>query len=91
MSIWRRSWWVLFFCAAAAVLHVHFLKEKKNDLRLLSDRLEEMESEKLQALAIHEDLELKIASQTDPAWIEMVLIRDLGVVPEGFFKVHFKK
>jgi hypothetical protein len=37
----------------------------------------------------HKDLEDRIASQNDPGWIEMVLIRELGVVPEGFLKVHF--
>jgi hypothetical protein len=50
-----------------------------------------MEMEKLKAVETREDLELRIASQNDPAWIEMVLVRDLGVVPEGFLKVHFKK
>ncbi|MDE3047241.1 MAG: hypothetical protein KGI83_02705 [Verrucomicrobiota bacterium] len=50
-----------------------------------------MENEKAQVLQIKEDLQLRIASQNDPAWIEMVLIRELGVVPEGFLKVHFKK
>jgi hypothetical protein len=34
---------------------------------------------------------LAIASQNDPAWIEMVLLREIGVVPAGFLKVHFKK
>ena len=38
-----------------------------------------------------QQLQLKIASQTDPAWIEMILMRDLGVVPEGYLKVYFKK
>lgn len=50
-----------------------------------------MEIELSQALQNKEDLQLRIASQNDPAWIEMVLIRELGVVPEGFLKVHFKR
>lgn len=28
-------------------------------------------------------------SQSDPQWIELVLIRELGLVPEGHKKVHF--
>ena len=36
------------------------------------------------------DLDLKINSQSDPAWIELVLMKELGVVPEGKIKVHFK-
>ena len=91
MSVWSRSWWVVCFCLIAGLVHFHFLKEKKNALSLLGCRLEEMEIEKLLALEKREDLRLRISSQNDPAWIEMVLIRDLGVVPEGFLKVHFKR
>lgn len=51
--------------------------------------LQEMEKAKCLANDEMEYLELKIASQEDPAWIEMILMRDLGVVPEGYLKVHF--
>jgi hypothetical protein len=88
---WRQNWWFVLFCLSAVLAHVHFSKEKKAGLKLLEIRLSEMEAEKLQAIQIKEDLELKLASQNDPAWIEMVLIRELGVVPEGFLKVHFKR
>lgn len=91
MSVWSRSWWVILFCAITSLTYFHFLKDKKGALYVLNVRLKEMEMEKFQALQKREDLELRIASQNDPAWIEMVLIRDLGVVPEGFLKVHFKQ
>lgn len=91
MSFWGRNWWFVVFCLVATLAHVHFSKEKKEGLRLLEERLSQMEAQKLQALQTKEDLELKLASQSDPAWIEMVLIRELGVVPEGFLKVHFNR
>lgn len=91
MSIWSCNWWVIGFCALAGAAHFHFVKEKKDSLSSLISRLEEMEKEKGLALERREDLQLRIASQTDPAWIEMILMRDLGVVPEGFLKVHFKR
>lgn len=91
MFNWRQSWWVIVFCTATGFAHCHFLKEKKETLQLLGARLQEMEVEKVQALEKRQELELCIASQNDPAWIEMILIRDLGVVPEGFLKVHFKR
>lgn len=89
MSVWSRSWWVVVFCLITGLVHFHFLKEKKTAISLLDMRLQEMNVEKLLALEKRDDLMLRIASQNDPAWIEMVLIRDLGVVPEGFLKVHF--
>lgn len=67
------------------------MKKKKAFLSEATFRLEEMEKGKILALQEKEQLALKIASQSDPAWIEMILMRDLGVVPEGYLKVHFKK
>lgn len=91
MSFWSQSWWVLLFCVLAGGLHVHFMREKKGAVHLLTLRLAEMENEKGNSLQMGDDLRLRIASQSDPAWIQMILMRDLGVVPEGFLKVHFKK
>lgn len=91
MSFWNKNWWVFLFCAATVLAHVHFFKEKTAAICLLNGRLQEMEKEKELAFQKREALHLRIASQSDPAWIEMILMRDLGVVPEGFLKVHFKK
>lgn len=91
MSEWGRWWWVALFCATTGIVYFHSQREKNGALRNLSFRLEEMEKEKLLALSDREMLNLRIASQDDPAWIEMILMRDLGLVPEGFLKVHFKR
>ena len=53
--------------------------------------LEQMEQERYLACLDMQQIRMKIASQMDPAWIEMILMRDLGVVPEGYLKVYFKK
>jgi hypothetical protein len=91
MSILSRNWWVIAVCAVTTITYFHFRNEKKETLSEMTDRLEKMEEKKLLQLEKRDDLQLRIASQSDPAWIEMVLIRDLGVVPEGFLKVHFNQ
>ena len=47
-------------------------------------------AQKENAIYNKEDLTLKISSQSDPSWIEQVLMKELGVVPENQIKVHFK-
>jgi hypothetical protein len=91
MSFWGRYWWAICFCLCVGFIHLHFIKEKKGAISHLTLKLEELERQKWECLQRKEDLELRIASQTDPIWIEMILMRDLGVVPEGFLKVHFKR
>lgn len=83
--------WVLAFCAVTGFAYFQSMKAKKAAIRELSFRLEEMEKEKWVALQERDDLHLRIASQDDPVWVEMVLMRDLGVVPEGWLKVHFQQ
>jgi hypothetical protein len=91
LSWFLHSWWVLAFCCLAAIVYLHAMKQRNVALAELQFRFSEMEKEKRLAVQDKEDLALRITSQSDPAWIELVLLRELGVVPEGFVKVHFKK
>lgn len=90
-SRWREWWWVVCFCFTATSVYLHFGQEKKGQVEELSSRLQEMNQQKLLALQEKESLCLQIESQNDPSWIEMILMRDLGVVPEGWLKVYFTK
>jgi hypothetical protein len=86
-----RYWWVFTLCLLGAVVYIPAMKSRVSALHELKFRLSELEKEKCVALAQKEELTLALSSQSDPAWIEMVLLREIGVVPEGFLKVHFKK
>lgn len=91
MSFWSRNGWILLFCIAIFAMYFHFSGAKKKEIFLAKTCLQKMELQKKQALERKEDLQIQIVSQSDPAWVEMVLIDQLGVVPEGFLKVHFQK
>lgn len=89
---WLRDWWwVLCFCVA--VLSVYFSQVQIKDEKLfnLVKRYDALKQEKSFAVLERENLRQQIDSQNDPSWIEMILMRDLGVVPEGWLKVHFTK
>ena len=72
------------------LVYVHALKNRNAALQEISFRFQEMEKECLMEHRERENLQMQIASHNDPAWIEMVLMREIGVVPEGWIKVHFK-
>jgi hypothetical protein len=90
-SIGRKWWWVVAFCSLSIFVYFQSIQHKKRAIQELSFRIEEIEREKLDAEKMKEELLLAVASQEDPAWIEMILMRDLGMVPEGWLKVHFKR
>ncbi len=77
------------FCLCVSFVYSQSMKKKKASFAGCTFHLKEMEKELEGVSCEKEYLQLKIASQDDPAWIEMVLMRDLGVVPEGYLKVHF--
>ena len=90
-SWWMQWWWVVAFCLLASVVYIPAMKSRKSSLNELAFRFSEMEKEKRFVLQEKEELTHRIASQNDPAWVELVLLREMGVVPDGFLKVHFKK
>lgn len=56
----------------------------------LSDRYSALQQQRERALQRQEELLAQIGSQADPAWIEQVLMKALGVSPEGQIKVYFQ-
>jgi hypothetical protein len=57
----------------------------------LKNRIEKLQIERDQTYLEQKDLQLQISSQNDPAWVELTLMKQLGVVPDGQRKVYFKK
>lgn len=86
----RETWWVFSFCCLTGLVYLHAVKNRNASLQEMAFRCREMEKHRFEVLQEKEDLSLRIASQHDPAWVEMVLMREIGVVPEGWVKVHFR-
>lgn len=89
-TVFLRFWWVVIFSLSCFAALEQGTKKITMAYTLLDEQLTLLENEKKQALLIQENLLLQIASQTDPAWVELLLIKGLGVVPEGQTKVFFK-
>ena len=83
------SWWVYLFILCGYFTLNFFINKKETEIQNLENRLNELHDQKIYAENQREDYSLRINSQADPAWIELVLKKELGVVPEGHIKVHF--
>lgn len=86
-----QSWWVILF----ALICYMFFEQGMNSRDIEYDKLEnqrlELEKQKKKALIVQQKLQLEINSQSDPAWVELVLMKGLGLLPEGQIKVFFDK
>lgn len=84
-----RSGWFVCLIGLFGVLYLHAIQQKNEVYEEMSLKLRQLEQEKQEALAARDELLLQIQSQSDPAWVEMVLKQNLGMVGEGQVKVYF--
>lgn len=88
-QIFVRSWWVIAFMLVCAVLYEHGLKKRETIYQQLTAQRLDLQREKQIALLKQQNLQRQINSQSDLAWIELTLMKELGVVPEGQQKIYF--
>ena len=86
-----RHSWLLAFMIVCYIGYERGVKRLSSDFEMLNQRLTELESQKKEALDLQKSYLLQINSQHDPAWLELTLMRVLGLVPEGQTKVYFSE
>ena len=86
----KKWWWVGVFLVGAATLYSHAITTKKELAYSLDQEIDHLCLRKKELEELYEELSLCSSSRDDPAWVELVLMRDLGIVPEGYLKVHFE-
>jgi hypothetical protein len=89
--IFVRSWWAVVFSTLCVAFYFQAAHSRATAFSFLTSRMQEMEIEKVGIAQEQEELNLRLQSESDPAWIEMALMKELGVVPDGWTKVHFTK
>ncbi len=87
-AVFVQSWWVFASILLCAILYERGIKEKELIYRQLTHQMVELEKEKREALRQQKNLQLQIDSQSDLAWMELTLMRELGLVPEDQIKVY---
>lgn len=71
------------------MLYEQGLRTRNVDFNKLHVQLENLRLEKKELLAKQEELLLQINSQSDQTWVELTLMKGLGLVPEGATKFYF--
>ncbi len=87
----KRNWWVFLFLGGSLLFYWHGMQKKEQVYCDLRKRLECLKREYDVSFAQRDELLLQISSQNDPAWIELILMKRLGLVPEGQTKIYFEE
>lgn len=84
-----RSWWLILFALLCFGLYEQGVRSKERDSAILQKQLAALDEEYAVLMETQEQLRLQVNSHSDPDWIELVLMRGLGLVPENQTKVFF--
>jgi len=85
----RRVFTTVFLLTTSYLFYHQSIGKKSQLLHGLESQQNALIQEKVVLIERQKDLMLELASASDPAWVELSLMRRLGVVPEGQVKVHF--
>lgn len=88
-AVFIRSWWVIAFILICIVTYEQGLKKRDHLYQQLTDQSLASLQEKQEVLQHQQNLQLQINSQSDLAWVELTLMKGLGLVPEGQQKIYF--
>lgn len=88
-SLFLKSWWVVLFMLCCYFLYEQGLMKREHDFTKLQTQYQELLKQRDLALAEQETLTVQINSQSDPEYVELTLMKVLGLTPEGSTKVLF--
>jgi len=72
-----------------AIIYERGLKKYDHIHQQLTEQWLSLQEQKNEALRHQQNLKSQISSQSDLAWVELTLIKGLGLLPEGQKKVYF--
>lgn len=84
-----RSWWVILLLMVSFFLYDQTTTHQKNTISQLEEKVTFLQEKKKKVASIQDDLQLQIQSQEDPDYLEMVLIKKLGLIRDGQKKIFF--
>ena len=89
-ELFIKSWWVWVCCIISFGLYEQGSYRISKEITVLQNEKSLIINKTLLAKAKKETLGLQLDSLSDPAWIELELIQNLGLVPEGYTKISLK-
>jgi hypothetical protein len=84
-----KSWWTILFFLTCFFAYDQAIKRRSREEMQLQKKLSYLYTEINSELEDRQELQLQLNSQNDPTWIELILMKSLGLVPESQTKVLF--
>jgi hypothetical protein len=83
--------WVILFTFVSLGCYGFAAQQKEMRYSELHEMVNRLELQMDQAKKEQQVLNLRLSSLNDPEWVQMLLMRDLGVLPDGQVKITFSQ
>lgn len=80
------TWWVVALFVLSLSLFERGMYKINQDQLLLDNSISILQGEIAESALMAAKKRERLASFEDPVWIELLLIKNLGLIPEGFHK-----
>lgn len=85
----REYGWVVLFALICYGLYFRVHIQTAEELHVLKQMHAHLERDKQTAYLVKSELTLHWQSGADPRWRQLILMRELGLVPKGYKKIVF--
>lgn len=82
-----RSWWVILFLLTSLLIFDVTMRMRQEEEKRLLAKVTKIEEQLHHSRSLQHHLHAELASHDDPQWIELLLMRNLGLVPDGYTKL----
>lgn len=89
--VFIQSWWVIVFCLFCIMAYEQKLHEIQINRMQLNNEMEQLKKSKKELLYLQKNLSLTLENQKKEEWIELTLMKKLGVIPKETRKILFQK
>jgi len=90
LSAVKSSWWLALLAAFLLIAHEKGVIDQNRRMEAVSEQLEHLQKRRDELASEQRYLQAQLTHGADPAWMERVLMKHLGLAPKGYRRVHFE-
>lgn len=91
LSAAKSSWWLALLAAFLLIGHERGVIDQRERMEAVSEQLASLEKRREELACEQRYLQAQLTHGADPAWMERVLMKHLGLAPKGYRRVHFEQ
>lgn len=91
LGVIKSSWWLALLAAILLIAHERGVIDQNRRMEAVSEQLAMLQKRREELALEQRYLQAQLTHGADPAWMERVLMKHLGLAPKGYRRIHFER